>query len=157
MGLTEGCRCQRRRIHPRVRPLERHAQLSFGERSDRVERDGRNLVLQALELFGDLGGQNVQPRRHELADLDHQAAELDSQRVEALRDPAQPRPPSPRREAGETDPRQEKLEPPRLHQVERGESRDPAVPGTHAAGVGHRISLTPTRGGHCVVLGAGQS
>ena len=41
MRLTEGCRGQRRRVEPRVRALDRNAQLGGGEASDRVEAHGR--------------------------------------------------------------------------------------------------------------------
>ena len=61
---------------------------------------------------------------------------------------ARPRAESP----GEPDPRQEQLEPPRLHHVPGREPQDPAVAGAHVSDVGHRVSLTPTCRRH-----AGQS
>jgi hypothetical protein len=127
VGLAEGCRCHRHRIDPVESGLEWDAELGFSQPPDRREVDRGHLILKPLELFRDLGGQHIEARRHELADLDHQSAELDSEAVEVARQPAKSGGSSSRREAGEPEPREEQLEPPRLHHVPGGETQDPAI------------------------------
>ena len=65
-------------------PLQRPAQLGLGESPDGGERHGRHLVLQPLQLGRDLRREHVQPGGHELANLDHQAAKIHGEHVEAL-------------------------------------------------------------------------
>jgi hypothetical protein len=48
--------------------------------------DGRYLILQALQLLGHLGGKNIDARAEELAQLDEDAAHLDSQVAKTARD-----------------------------------------------------------------------
>ena len=91
MRLTEGCRSHRHRIDRGERALERQAELCLGEHSDGREVDGRDFVLESLELFRDLGREHVEARRHELADLDHEAAERQREGMEVAGDPRQPR------------------------------------------------------------------
>jgi hypothetical protein len=141
MNLAEGCCGQRILIDERERAVECHAQLGLGEGADGRERDGRHLVLQALEFLGDLGGKHVQPRGHELADLDHESAQVDGEHVKSLRDSPQACRPVPRRESPESDARQKQFVPPRLQQVAGSEPQDPAVTGTHVPDVGHLVSL----------------
>jgi hypothetical protein len=50
---------------------------------DRREALGRHLVLKAGELSGDLGGEDVDPGREELAELDQHAAHLAGERAVA--------------------------------------------------------------------------
>ena len=84
--LTEGCRRKRGRIDERERALEGKPELPFGENPDVCEGYRGNLILQAFELSGDLGRQHIEARRHELADLDHEAAEIYRKDTETLRD-----------------------------------------------------------------------
>ena len=79
----------------------------------RVERHGRDLVLQPLELFRDLGRQHVEARRQVLADLDHQAAEVERERVEPPGETLHARGPGCARRPAQADARQHELEPPR--------------------------------------------
>src|SRR5262245_18288121 len=45
-----------------------------------------DFVLESCQLFGDFLGQDIHPRREELADLDEHAAHLDGERSEACGD-----------------------------------------------------------------------
>jgi len=49
-----------------------------------------NLILQPLQLLGDLDGQHVDARAEELPQLDHHPAHLDRQAAELAGDVAQP-------------------------------------------------------------------
>ena len=141
MRLAEGCCSHRRLVDHRERALERKAELRFGKSADAGERHRRNLVLQPLQLGRDLRRQHVEPRRHELADLDHQAAELHSQRMEALREVPHPFRTGARRDPREPDAREEQLVPPRHGQLPAGETQDAAVAGTR----GSRVWCARTR------------
>ena len=88
--LPEGCCGDRRLLDRGEHPLQRRAQLSLGEGADRGERNRRHLVLQPLEFLGDLGRQHVEPGGQELADLDHEAAEVHREHMEALREAPHP-------------------------------------------------------------------
>ena len=143
--LTEGCRGHGVRVERGVGAVEADSEFSFGERADLRERHRRHLVLQPLELFGDLRREHVQSRGHELPDLDHEPAEVDGEAVETARDPLHAPRAGARGDRGKTEARQEQLVPPRLHHVAQREPQDTAVAGAHVGGVGHQASLIPTR------------
>ena len=86
MRLAEGCRGDGCLVEPGVGARERDAELGLRGAAYVGEGHRRDLVLQALELFRDLGRQHVEARRHELPDLDHEAAEFDREHVEPLRE-----------------------------------------------------------------------
>ena len=128
MGLTEGCGGDRHRLERGVRLLQRHPEFPSVCVLMRVERLGRDLVLQPLELAGDLRGQDVEARREELPDLDHQAAEIGGEHAEPSREIVEPFRATVRGELPQADARQHELVPPGLRQEDRGEADDsPAI------------------------------
>ncbi|BDZ62445.1 hypothetical protein GCM10025873_22360 [Demequina sediminis] len=142
------CLAQRRGGHRdlidrRVDLLERHAQLGLRERADRIEGHGRDLVLQVLELLGDLRRQHVESRGHELAELDHQPAQVHGEVAEAAREGLHPSVARALRDARQADARQHDLVPPRHREVPGGKTQDAAVAGATVGDVGHRSSLPP--------------
>ena len=146
--LPEGCCCDRCLLDRGEQPLQRHAQLSFGEGSDRGERNRRHLVLQPLEFLGDLGRQHVEPGGQELSDFDHEAAEVHRQRMEALREAPHPLRPGALGNPHQPDAGEEQLEPPGHREMPRGEAQDAAVTGPVVPGAGYRSCPVPANRRH---------
>ena len=89
MRLAEGRGRERSFVDRGEGALQRHPELCFRADAHLRELDRGHLILQALELFRDLRWQDVEARRHELPHLDHEAAEVDREHVEARRDALQ--------------------------------------------------------------------
>ena len=107
---------------------EGHAELGLGQRPDLGEGNRRDLVLQALQLLRDLGRQDVEPRRQVLADLDHQAAEIERERVESPGEATHAPGPGPLGQTPQAEAGQDEFEPPGDGEMPRGEPQDAAVP-----------------------------
>jgi hypothetical protein len=119
----------RRLVEARERAGERRSELRLRKRPDGRERDDGDFVLQPFELFGDLGRQHVEARRHVLADFDHEPAEVEREPVELAGDALHAAAASALAQAAEADAGQEDLPPPGRGEVAGGEPQDAAVAG----------------------------
>ena len=132
------------------------AQLRLGDPPDRVEGHRRRLVLEAGELVGDGGRQHVEAGRHELAELDHEPAELGGQRMEAHRRGAQALLAAPLGQPAQPQARQYPVEEPLLRDEPREVTQDAPVTGPKASAATHttsagagprdRLSTSPRQG-----------
>ncbi len=85
VDLTEGGGGQRRRVEPVENLFQGRAELSLHDLAQRLHGLRGDFVLQAGQLGGDVFGEHVDARRHELAHFDPHAAQLDGQGAVALR------------------------------------------------------------------------
>jgi hypothetical protein len=127
MHLPERGRRDRVRVELLEDAGERSAEALLGDPPDVLEGHRRGLVLEAGELLCDLGRQDVHPGGHELAELDHQAAQLRGQVVEAARQLHHPPVLAAHRHLPQADPRQHDVEPPHAEHLRGGEPEDPVV------------------------------
>ena len=148
MGLPEGRGGDRRLLDGGENLVQRRAQLRLGKCPDGGERDRGHLVLQSLKFLGDLGRKHVEPGGQELAHLDHQAAQLHREHVEALREAPHPLRPGALGNSAQPDAGEEQLKPPGHREMPRGEAQDAAVTGAGVPGAGYRICPVPTNRRH---------
>src|SRR5690606_5059308 len=77
-------------VNTREHRFEGNTELRFGERADCGERYRRNFILEAFKLSGNFRWQHIQSGRHVLSDLDHEATQINSQHIKALRNAPHP-------------------------------------------------------------------
>lgn len=138
VGLSQRRCGDRFRGEGRESARQRHPQVGLGLRPDRVEAHRGDIVLQRGEFLGDLRREHVDAGGHELADLDHQPAEVGRQPPEPQGGAGQALRLAPPAPGAQAQPGQHQVEPPDLQHHGQPEGHDAPVAGAEpvAAGAG---------------------